>query len=110
MKKGKGDYRCSFCGRDKSEALILIAGIEGHICEICVEQAAEIVRDEVHQKRAAAGSEWSLPDSLTPKQIKGFLDEYVSGQDEANKVRSVAVYNHYKRLRQEAEMDEVEIS
>ena len=109
MKKGKGDYRCSFCGRDKSEALILIAGIEGHICEICVEQAAEIVREEVHQKRAEAGAEWSLPDALTPKQSKEFLDEYVIGQDEAKKVLSVAVYNHYKRLRQEAELDDVEL-
>ena len=109
MKKGKGDYRCSFCGRDKSEALILIAGIEGHICEICVEQAAEIVREEVHHKKKAGTSEWELPDHLTPMQIKTFLDEYIIGQDEAKKVLSVAVYNHYKRLRLQEQTDGVEL-
>jgi len=109
MKKGKGDYRCSFCGRDKSEALILIAGIEGHICEICVEQAAEIVREEVHSKKKAGTSEWNLPEHLTPVQIKEFLDDYVIGQDEAKKVLSVAVYNHYKRLRMAEAADEVEL-
>lgn len=109
MKKGKGDYRCSFCGRDKSEALILIAGIEGHICEICVEQAAEIVREEVHSKQMSYGDQWSLPEHLTPAQIKEYLDEYVIGQDDAKKVMSVAVYNHYKRLRLADQMDEVEI-
>lgn len=109
MKKGKGDYRCSFCGRDKGEALILIAGIEGHICEVCVEQAAEIVKEEVQVRSKSDVGDWSLPENITPKHIKGFLDEYVIGQDDAKKVLSVAVYNHYKRLRQLHEVDEVEI-
>ena len=109
MKKGKGDYRCSFCGRDKSEALILIAGIEGHICEVCVEQAAEIVREEVDSKIRSQQGDWSLPEGVTPLDIKTFVDQYVIGQDEAKKVLSVAVYNHYKRLRQVKGDDDVEL-
>ncbi len=93
--------RCSFCGRDKSEALILIAGIEGHICEVCVEQAEEIIKDELYSGKKAGGTEsFFLPDSISPKEIKEHLDEYVIGQDQAKKFLSVAVYNHYKRLRQ----------
>ena len=107
MKKGKGNIRCSFCGRDKSEALILIAGIEGHICEVCIEQANDIVREELThiptRKKAL-----NLPENITPAEIKTFLDQYVIGQDEAKKVLSVAVYNHYKRLNQ-SENDDVEI-
>lgn len=109
MKKGKGDYRCSFCGRDKSEALILIAGIEGHICEVCVEQAAEIVREEVDSKIRSQQGDWSLPEGVTPLDIKTFVDQYVIGQDDAKKVLSVAVYNHYKRLRQVKGDDDVEL-
>jgi len=101
-RSGKQNYRCSFCGRDKSEALILIAGIDGHICEVCVEQAGEIVEEELFsgKKGEPQKTELLLPDTITPKEIKNHLDEYVVGQDEAKKFLSVAVYNHYKRLRQ----------
>jgi len=104
--------KCSFCGRDKSEALILIAGIQGHICEICIDQAHEIVLEELKQNSGKAPtldkSSFQLPDHITPKQIKGYLDGYVIGQDEAKKYLSVAVYNHYKRLRQ-VTVDDVDI-
>lgn len=103
MKSSKDNYRCSFCGKDKNEALILIAGIEGHICESCVEQAHDIVLEEVHHRKTTGESgEFSLPDHLTPKDIKTYLDQYVIGQSEAKKYLSVAVYNHYKRLNQQS--------
>ncbi|RMF19939.1 MAG: ATP-dependent Clp protease ATP-binding subunit ClpX [Bacteroidetes bacterium] len=111
MRRNKQDYRCSFCGRDKSEALILIAGIEGHICEVCVDQAVEIIEEELYGGRRGAESpksDYLLPDNITPKEIKAFLDQYVIGQDTAKRVLSVAVYNHYKRLRQ-PKNDDVEI-
>ena len=120
MRRGKQNFRCSFCGRDKSEALILIAGIDGHICEVCVEQAEEIIQEELYgNKKGEKGTlkegegkvSWEgsdLPNKLTPKDIKNHLDKYVIGQDDAKKFLSVAVYNHYKRLRQPAD-DEIEI-
>ena len=101
--KTKQNYRCSFCGRDKAEALILIAGIDGHICEVCVEQASEIIEEELYggkKKEEEPKKDFFLPDRLTPKDIKKHLDEYVIGQEEGKKFLSVAVYNHYKRLRQ----------
>ncbi len=109
MKRSQNSYRCSFCGRDKSEALILIAGIDGHICEVCVEQAGEIIDEELYAgKKEEEKEEFYLPDTIAPKEIKAHLDQYVIGQDEAKKYLSVAVYNHYKRLRQ-PDLDEVEI-
>jgi ATP-dependent Clp protease ATP-binding subunit ClpX len=121
MRRSKQNYRCSFCGKDKSEALILIAGVEGHICEVCVEQAVDIIEEELYgnKKQQQQGSQsqqapppppadFNLPDNLTPMAIKKHLDLYVIGQDEAKKTLSVAVYNHYKRLRQVIN-DEVEI-
>ena len=109
MKRSKNSYRCSFCGRDKSEALILIAGIEGHICEVCVEQAEEIIKEELYSgKKGEAKDKFVIPEKVTPKEIKTHLDQYVIGQDEAKKFLSVAVYNHYKRLKQDA-FDNVEI-
>ena len=95
MKKEK--VRCSFCGKDKSETLILIAGIEGHICEVCVEQASEIVREEIGNRHHGQ-SDFELP-AITPMQLKQYMDQYVIGQEEAKKHLSVAVYNHYKRLK-----------
>lgn len=92
------NIRCSFCGRDKSEALILIAGIDGHICEVCVEQATDIVKEELFANREKDKSKFLLPTNLTPAKIKEYLDEYVIDQDEAKKYLSVAVYNHYKRI------------
>ena len=96
----KEPIRCSFCGRDKSEALILIAGIEGHICELCAQQAHDIVQDEIAtNKSEQEQSAIDLEKVPKPKEIKAHLDQYVIGQDEAKRFLSVAVYNHYKRLR-----------
>lgn len=111
-KDKQGGYRCSFCGRDKSEALILIAGIEGHICELCVEQANDIIQEEVFGKNGKApmaGGKLSMPENITPLKIKQHLDQYIIGQDAAKKILSVAVYNHYKRLNQEVREDDIEI-
>jgi ATP-dependent Clp protease ATP-binding subunit ClpX len=100
MSKYKDNIKCSFCGKDKRDALMLIAGIDGHICESCVEQAADIIADELKtgKKSAPKQSHSNLPTNITPAQIKTFLDQYVIGQLEAKKFLSVAVYNHYKRL------------
>jgi ATP-dependent Clp protease ATP-binding subunit ClpX len=109
MRRSKSNYRCSFCGRDKSEAIILIAGIDGHICENCVQQANEILKEELHGKnKDEYGNDFLLPENITPIQIKEHLDKYVIGQDQAKKVLSVAVYNHYKRLGQPTD-DGIEI-
>lgn len=90
--------RCSFCGRDKQETKLLVAGIQGHICESCVEQAQQIVNEElIHQ---SAADNFAVKDTMIPTELKSHLDKYVIGQEEAKKHLSVAVYNHYKRLRQ----------
>ncbi|MEM7103933.1 MAG: ATP-dependent Clp protease ATP-binding subunit ClpX [Bacteroidota bacterium] len=102
------NYRCSFCGKNKEEALILIAGIEGHICESCVDQAQQIIDEELNSGTSPSGEDFNLPDVVVPKDIKAHLDQYVIGQDEAKKYLSVAVYNHYKRLGQKGD-DEIEI-
>jgi ATP-dependent Clp protease ATP-binding subunit ClpX len=103
------NQKCSFCGRDKKDTLLLIAGLEGHICEACVEQAHEIVNDEIGSKTKTKGDfHFKLPTGVTPLGIKTFLDNYVIGQTEAKKYLSVSVYNHYKRLNQKS-TDEVEI-
>src|SRR6187455_3051082 len=95
----KNILHCSFCGRSRDEVKILIAGQEGHICEKCVEHAREIIDQELMVRDDKAPSPSSLKLTVKkPVEIKKFLDEYVIGQDEAKKVLSVAVYNHYKRL------------
>lgn len=103
------EISCSFCGRKKSEVNILIAGITGHICDNCVDQAENIVREEVAEQTTAS-VEFNVK-LQKPKEIKKLLDEYVIGQEEAKKVLSVAVYNHYKRLTQPVsnEEDPIEI-
>lgn len=97
---------CSFCGRSRSEVGILIAGVSGHICESCVSQAHSIIKEEDLTKETNGEESVNI---LKPAEIKSKLDEYVIGQDDAKKVLSVAVYNHYKRLNQPAKKDEVEI-
>lgn len=98
---------CSFCGRKKPETNLLIAGIDAHICDKCIEQANGIVLEELK----SGGSSKQVGDLILkkPKEIRAFLDQYVIGQDQTKKVMSVAVYNHYKRLMQQQLDDEVEI-
>ena len=101
------NLECSFCGRKKSETDLLIAGTDAHICDKCIEQAHGIVEEEISE--ASTGS---LDKEITlkkPLEIKTFLDQYVIGQDETKKAMSVAVYNHYKRLNQVIDDNEVEI-
>ena len=96
----KSTLHCSFCGRKRDEVKILIAGQEGHICEGCVEHAREIVHTEVESKQEGkSGYKLTV---RKPIDLKLHLDEYIIGQDEAKKIISVAVYNHYKRLNQAA--------
>ena len=95
MAKEEKEIKCSFCGRTKKDTDVLIAGIAGHICNHCVTQAQTIVKDEIGSKTSSTFNAVQL---LKPIEIKKHLDEYVIGQDEAKKVLSVAVYNHYKRL------------
>ena len=95
----KNTLHCAFCGRSRDEVKILIAGQEGHICENCVEHAREIIDQELTAKEEKTKASFKLT-VKKPIEIKRFLDEYVIGQDEAKKVLSVAVYNHYKRLQQ----------
>ncbi|MDG2449156.1 MAG: ClpX C4-type zinc finger protein, partial [Saprospiraceae bacterium] len=90
---------CSFCGKAKNEALLLIAGLKGHICETCVEQASDIVSRELVTDESESELNFEFPENITPVEIKTFLDKYVIGQVEAKKYLSVAVYNHYKRLK-----------
>ncbi|MCG2610787.1 ATP-dependent Clp protease ATP-binding subunit ClpX [Flavobacterium sp. SM15] len=98
---------CSFCGRRKPETNLLIAGINAHICDKCIEQAHGIVLEELKQ----SGNSSLLADLVLskPKEIRAFLDQYVIGQEQTKKVLAVAVYNHYKRLLQKQVDDEVEI-
>ncbi|HQB78768.1 ATP-dependent Clp protease ATP-binding subunit ClpX [anaerobic digester metagenome] len=98
--------KCSFCGRERKEVNLLIAGVTGFICDMCAEQANLIVREELKKKGEFKLNKGKL---LKPIEIKKFLDQYVIGQDEAKKFLSVAVYNHYKRLLQSDHGDDVEI-
>jgi ATP-dependent Clp protease ATP-binding subunit ClpX len=104
----KKEIKCSFCGRDKQDTNVLIAGITGHICDNCISQAQNIISEELSQR-----DKGELEGNVIlqkPSDIKRHLDEYIIGQDEAKKVLSVAVYNHYKRLVQKnITHDDVEI-
>lgn len=103
---------CSFCGRSEDEVGFLITGLNGNICDSCVEQAHEIVNEALHSHgNVADGLDLGLADLPKPKDIKAFLDQYVIGQDDAKRYLSVAVYNHYKRLLQTQTQtkDDVEI-
>ena len=105
----KKESGCSFCGRSREEVGILIAGVSGHICENCIEQAHTIIKEEDVNTSKNKDKSASKVTVLKPAQIKEKLDEYVIGQDDAKKVLSVGVYNHYKRLMQPASNDEVKI-
>lgn len=98
--------KCSFCGRDKGETNLLIAGISGHICDHCIEQAHNIIQEETRNKSDFSIDKIQL---LKPVEIKKFLDQYVIGQEQAKKYISVAVYNHYKRLMQNIPRDDDDV-
>ena len=104
MKEDK-TISCSFCGRDKKDTNVLIAGITGHICDNCITQAGAIVKEEIIPAKEESFN-FKL---LNPKQIKSHLDDYVIGQEEAKKVLAVAVYNHYKRISRANLLDDIEI-
>ena len=101
---------CSFCGRSEKDVLLMITGINGNICNICTEQAYKILQESTasatRKKEEKATKDLKVP---KPKEIKAFLDQYVIGQDDAKRFLSVAVYNHYKRLKQPEDPDGVEI-
>ena len=99
------DILCSFCGRAKSQTKILIAGLDAHICDICISQADMILKDDQTSKES---SDFSV-DLKPPKEIKKFLDLHVIGQEQAKKTLAVAVYNHYKRINQNQLSDDIEI-
>ena len=101
----KSELHCSFCGKKKAETVLLIAGIDAHICDECIEQANGIILQESKQEKVTESKDSEL---LKPQQIKSFLDDYIIGQDYTKKIISVSVYNHYKRINQLAS-DEIEI-
>lgn len=98
--------KCSFCGREKKEVNLLIAGIDGHICDRCADQAHSIIQEELKKDSTFDLSDVKL---LKPKEVKEFLDQYVIGQEQAKKILAVSVYNHYKRLTQPFDNDDTEI-
>ncbi len=97
---------CSFCGRNKKDVDLMVSGISAHICNFCIEQAHLIVGEDQKTKKSGAKPKFKL---VKPKELTAFLDQYVIGQEEAKKVLTVAVYNHYKRLFQKDENDDVKI-
>jgi ATP-dependent Clp protease ATP-binding subunit ClpX len=100
---------CSFCGRSKNEVGMLLSGIEGHICNNCLQQGYEVVKEELGSSAMKGSPTGQQFDLVKPKDLKAYLDQYVIGQEEAKKHLSVAVYNHYKRLMQPAHEDDVKI-
>ncbi|WP_194851406.1 ATP-dependent Clp protease ATP-binding subunit ClpX [Nonlabens antarcticus] len=103
----KEQLECSFCGRNKAETNLLIAGLDAHICDRCIEQAHGIVLEDGKEEESnISKADLTLK---KPKAIKDFLDQYIIGQEFTKKVMSVAVYNHYKRLLQPASNDDIEI-
>jgi len=100
------DITCSFCGKSKKDVTVMISGINAHICERCVGQAQQILNEENKIRATSKTPKFNL---VKPREMKEYLDQYVVGQDEAKKVMSVAVYNHYKRLMQKPQKDDVVI-
>src|SRR5690625_1015752 len=107
MSKTNKEIHCSFCGVRKSDTQMLIAGDDAHICDRCVNQASEILAEELRQRKQK--SMQTALELIRPSEIKKHLDEFVIGQDAAKKSMSVAVYNHYKRLNHQVSKDEIEI-
>lgn len=107
MAKNAKEVTCSFCGIRKQDALMLIAGDGAHICDRCIAQAGEILTEEMNLRKSKALQ--TTLKLIRPVEIKEHLDQYVIGQDDAKKVMAVAVYNHYKRLNQKADKDEIEL-
>lgn len=105
----KRKNHCSFCGRGENEVGFLISGMEGQICNECVEQAFQIIEEQTKLEKKAKNENLSLSELPKPKDIKAYLDQYVIGQDDAKKYLSVSVYNHYKRLLQHTDDDSIEI-
>lgn len=97
---------CSFCGRNKKDVDLMISGIHAHICDKCIAQAQQILNEELKATPDKDSPNFKI---IKPTDMKAHLDEFVIGQDEAKKYISVAVYNHYKRLMQSADQDEVVI-
>jgi ATP-dependent Clp protease ATP-binding subunit ClpX len=106
MAEDKTQVTCSFCGRNKKDVDLMISGIHAHICDKCIAQAQQILQEEVKTKSSSKDPKFNL---VRPIEMKDHLDQYVVGQDEAKKVMSVAVYNHYKRLMQKSTKDDVTI-
>lgn len=107
MEKG---FKCTFCGRNKSDVNLLIAGIQGSICDYCVEQAYHIINENVSEKKNIKNNQYDFSFFLKkPKDVKNFLDEYIIGQEDAKKTLSVAVYNHYKRIKNTLSKNDKEI-
>lgn len=105
----KRKNHCSFCGRGENEVGFLISGMEGQICNECVEQAFQIIEEQTKLEKKAKNENLNLSELPKPKDIKAYLDLYVIGQDDAKKYLSVSVYNHYKRLLQQTDDDSIEI-
>lgn len=89
---------CSFCGRQKNETQILFSGMNGYICNHCIEQAHSMIESSTNQTKTSSHKDDDISELKKPREIKEFLDQYVIGQDQAKKLLSIAVYNHYKRL------------
>ena len=102
----KEELECSFCGKQKADTNLLIAGLDAHICDRCIVQAHGIVAEESKHVGQELTPEVMLK---KPQEIKAFLDSYIIGQEQTKKVMSVAVYNHYKRLLQPVSDDDIEI-
>ena len=109
MSKYKVELHCAFCGRAASEVQMLVAGHNAHICELCIEQAREVVVEEMRHRSGTKRADFHFKATLKPTAIKAYMDQYVVGQEDAKRVMSVAVYNHYKRISQTATDDSVEI-
>ena len=104
----KEDLSCSFCGRLKDQTNLLIAGLDAHICDRCINQASEILIEDISKEKKSEKEIDGL-ELKTPKEINNFLNQYVIGQEHAKKVLSVAVYNHYKRILNYKKIDDLEI-